>query len=137
MDRDYMGVDAPGMTPDYADSAMSDASGSPRPIYDHTSTHIFGDEDLTDLAPSQRGDTPHGDGDDNSKIDDTPYAQLLYKALMSTEDHAMTLQQIYQWFRENTDKAKNTEHKGWQNSVRHNLSMNGVSSINQTLITPK
>ncbi|KAM0543176.1 hypothetical protein ACHAPJ_012431 [Fusarium lateritium] len=62
-----------------------------------------------------------------------PYAKLLYRALMSAPDHAMTLQEIYQWFRENTDKdlkkdktekrpGKNAE--GWQNSIRHNLSMN-------------
>ncbi|WKT39824.1 Fork head domain [Fusarium oxysporum f. sp. vasinfectum] len=64
---------------------------------------------------------------------DEPYAKLLYRALMSVPDHAMTLQEIYQWFRENTDKdikkdksekrpGKNAE--GWQNSIRHNLSMN-------------
>lgn len=64
-----------------------------------------------------------------------PYAKLLYRALMSAPDHAMTLQEIYQWFRENTDKdvkkentpkrpGKNAE--GWQNSIRHNLSMNEV-----------
>ncbi|PCD46250.1 hypothetical protein AU210_001658 [Fusarium oxysporum f. sp. radicis-cucumerinum] len=67
---------------------------------------------------------------------DEPYAKLLYRALMSVPDHAMTLQEIYQWFRENTDKdikkdksekrpGKNAE--GWQNSIRHNLSMNDVS----------
>ncbi|KAK4206421.1 hypothetical protein QBC37DRAFT_270307, partial [Rhypophila decipiens] len=32
----------------------------------------------------------------------------------------MTLQDIYQWFRENTSKAK-SDGKGWQNSIRHNL----------------
>lgn len=64
-----------------------------------------------------------------------PYAKLLYRALMSAPEHAMTLQEIYQWFRENTDKdvkkenipkrpGKNAE--GWQNSIRHNLSMNEV-----------
>ncbi|RBQ69048.1 hypothetical protein FVER14953_00384 [Fusarium verticillioides] len=64
---------------------------------------------------------------------DEPYAKLLYRALMSVPEHAMTLQEIYQWFRDNTDKdikkdksekrpGKNAE--GWQNSIRHNLSMN-------------
>lgn len=56
---------------------------------------------------------------------DEPYAQLIYRALMSTPDKSMSLQEIYKWFRENTDKAK-SEGKGWQNSIRHNLSMNGV-----------
>ena len=55
-----------------------------------------------------------------------PYAQLIYRAFMSTPRHAMTLQDMYQWFRENTDKGKN-QTKGWQNSIRHNLSMNKVS----------
>lgn len=55
-----------------------------------------------------------------------PYAQLLYRALMGAPGHAMTLQEIYKWFGENTDKTKG-EGKGWQNSIRHNLSMNLVS----------
>ncbi|KAI1827199.1 hypothetical protein F4861DRAFT_436654 [Xylaria intraflava] len=54
-----------------------------------------------------------------------PYAKLIFKAFMSRDSHAMTLQEIYQWFRENTDKAK-SESKGWQNSIRHNLSMNAA-----------
>lgn len=58
--------------------------------------------------------------------DGPPYAQLIYKALMSRHDHCMTLQEIYQWFRENTEKPKGGG-KGWQNSIRHNLSMNRVS----------
>ncbi|KUI55748.1 Forkhead box protein J3 [Cytospora mali] len=58
---------------------------------------------------------------------DEPYAQLIYRAFKSRQNKSMTLQEIYQWFRENTDKAKN-EGKGWQNSIRHNLSMNGAFS---------
>ncbi|KAI1809784.1 hypothetical protein GGS20DRAFT_590258 [Poronia punctata] len=54
-----------------------------------------------------------------------PYAQLIWRAFLSRPNHAMTLQEIYQWFRENTDKAKDGS-KGWQNSIRHNLSMNGA-----------
>jgi len=57
-----------------------------------------------------------------------PYAQLIYRAFLSTPRRAMTLQEIYQWFRENTDKGKD-ESKGWQNSIRHNLSMNMVGSL--------
>ncbi|KAI1433922.1 hypothetical protein GGR50DRAFT_704954 [Xylaria sp. CBS 124048] len=64
------------------------------------------------------------EADDTAKTGE-PYARLIYRAFMSRETHSMTLQEIYQWFRENTDKAK-SESKGWQNSIRHNLSMNGA-----------
>ncbi|KAK3299805.1 uncharacterized protein B0H64DRAFT_369138 [Chaetomium fimeti] len=57
------------------------------------------------------------------KPEEPPYAQLIYRAFLSTSRQAMTLQEIYQWFRENTDRGKSTN-KGWQNSIRHNLSMN-------------
>ncbi|KAK4154695.1 hypothetical protein C8A00DRAFT_42572 [Chaetomidium leptoderma] len=52
-----------------------------------------------------------------------PYAKLIYRAFLSSPERAMTLQEIYQWFRENTEKGKD-DTKGWQNSIRHNLSMN-------------
>ncbi|KAM0278468.1 hypothetical protein ACHAQH_005135 [Verticillium albo-atrum] len=56
-----------------------------------------------------------------------PYARLIYRAFMSVPGHAMTLQEIYQWFRVNTDKAISPGKEGWKNSIRHNLSMNHVS----------
>ena len=58
-----------------------------------------------------------------------PYAQLIYRAFMSRPRHSMTLQELYQWFRDNTDKATGSQSRGWQNSIRHNLSMNAVSSL--------
>lgn len=85
-----------------------------------------------------RGSTPFDDllppmtvrGDmkaDNGAIDkEQPYAQLIYRALMGAPGHTMVLRDIYQWFMDNTDKAADKETKGWQNSIRHNLSMNGV-----------
>ncbi len=54
-----------------------------------------------------------------------PYASLIHRAFLSTLWRAMTLQEIYQWFCKNTNKGKD-ESKGWQNSIRHNLSMNKV-----------
>lgn len=72
--------------------------------------------------------TTHGDETDgDASISSEPYAQLIYKALMSAPEHKMVLKEIYEWFEKNTDKAKNNSSKGWQNSIRHNLSMNGVS----------
>ena len=57
---------------------------------------------------------------------DQPYAKLIHKAMMKAPGHRMTLRQIYDWFRDNTTKAKEPGSKGWQNSIRHNLSMNQV-----------
>lgn len=56
---------------------------------------------------------------------DEPYAKLIHRALMSTPNHSMVLQEIYQWFRENTTKGRQ-DTKGWMNSIRHNLSMNAA-----------
>lgn len=63
------------------------------------------------------------DGDDHNT--EEPYAKLIHRALMSAPNHSMVLQEIYQWFRENTSKG-NSESKGWMNSIRHNLSMNAA-----------
>lgn len=57
-------------------------------------------------------------------INSLPYSQLLHLAFMSSETKRLQLRQIYEWFEENTNK---TQSKGWQNSIRHNLSMNRVS----------
>ncbi|KAK7967678.1 forkhead domain-containing protein [Apiospora aurea] len=54
---------------------------------------------------------------------DEPYAKLIERAFLSRENHSMTLQELYQWFRDNTERGR-SETKGWQNSIRHNLSMN-------------
>jgi hypothetical protein len=71
---------------------------------------------------------PHDFGGDGGVIDkEQPYAQLIYQALLNAPNKTMILRDIYEWFKSNTDKASASETKGWQNSIRHNLSMNGVS----------
>lgn len=124
MDPDSKNTEAPAMTPDHIDSAMSDRSLSPQPRNEVHKAYTFRGDDASP-APVQGGSTP--DGEDASRVD-TPYNQLIYRAFMSREDHAMTLQELYQWMRDNTDRAS-AEDKGWQNSIRHNLSMNGVCSL--------
>jgi hypothetical protein len=58
---------------------------------------------------------------------DPCYAQLLYKCLKEAPDHTMTLKNVYEWVRQHSRKARDSPGAGWQNSVRHNLSMNAVS----------
>lgn len=81
---------------------------------------LEGDDDGT---PEPQFDDTDGDATAGSE----PYAQLIYRALKSVPGHSMVLKDIYEWFEKNTDKPQtSTSAKGWQNSIRHNLSMNGV-----------
>lgn len=73
-----------------------------------------------------RSSTPASPRDEEPIDGDQPYAQLIYKALLQAPNNTMILRDIYDWFRRNTGKAADKDTKGWQNSIRHNLSMNGV-----------
>ncbi|RAL07516.1 uncharacterized protein BO97DRAFT_356286 [Aspergillus homomorphus CBS 101889] len=55
---------------------------------------------------------------------DAPYSYLIEKALLEAPGKRLTLQDIYAWFEKCTAKGRDRSSKGWQNSVRHNLSMN-------------
>lgn len=64
----------------------------------------------------------------NEGIYDKPYAQLIYEALIQAPGHRMLLRDIYDWFTKNTRKSVGGTN-GWQNSIRHNLSMNRVCNF--------
>lgn len=55
-----------------------------------------------------------------------PYAQLIQECLLQAPGHRMMLRDIYDWFEMNTTKPRESGGNGWQNSIRHNLSMNKV-----------
>ncbi|EXJ87136.1 hypothetical protein A1O3_04094 [Capronia epimyces CBS 606.96] len=63
-------------------------------------------------------------GEQPEGCNDKPYARLIYEALMQAPGHRMMLRDIYEWFRLNTTKPEESGSNGWQNSIRHNLSMN-------------
>ncbi|KAI9830289.1 MAG: hypothetical protein M1826_004900 [Phylliscum demangeonii] len=90
----------------------------------HSPDHSFRSE----VASSKREPSPESDGarDQAGSDEKEPYAKLIYRALLEAPDHRLPLKRIYEWFIQNTDKSKNPSQKGWQNSIRHNLSMNGA-----------
>jgi hypothetical protein len=69
-----------------------------------------------------------GEGDDVDGDKSEPYAKSLFRCLRQAPNHTMILRDIYDWFRGNTDKGQDPHERGWQNSIRHNLSMNKVIS---------
>lgn len=56
------------------------------------------------------------------------YAQLLFTCLYEAYNYERSLKEIYRWMQEKANKGRAGESAGWMNSVRHNLSMNAVSS---------
>lgn len=73
-----------------------------------------------------------GSGTDEDSNADPPYSLLIYQALRSAPGMKLPLQGIYSWFEKNTAKGKDQNSKGWQNSIRHNLSMNaGFEAVRQ------
>lgn len=73
--------------------------------------------------------------DDNDEAEpedsaDPCYAQLLHRCLKEAPGHTMSLRDLYEWVSQHSQKAKDLKNRGWQNSVRHNLSMNAVSGMN-------
>ena len=115
-----MSQDAPALTPDHADSVVS--GDSPAPKDEYRDSYLFEGGETAGIS-AENGEVG-SEGEEGSSTD-IPYAQLIFRAFMSRENHSMTLQEIYEWFRQNTDKARG-DTKGWMNSIRHNLSMNQV-----------
>ncbi|KAF9885731.1 hypothetical protein FE257_012616 [Aspergillus nanangensis] len=78
---------------------------------------------------------------DNTEEDgnvDPPYSLLIYHALSSAPGMKLPLQGIYSWFEKHTAKGKDGTSKGWQNSIRHNLSMNaGFEAVREESIAGK
>lgn len=109
--------------PQHPDAVKAEENTS-RALHHRLPTAVEGDSDnCTTLLRRPTTEIKVSKGNDNNNL---PYSQLLFRAFLSSNTRRMQLKDIYQWFRENTNK---TGSKGWQNSIRHNLSMNHVCTI--------
>jgi len=101
--------------------------------YDSTSDETaYGRRQWTDspMPDEMESLVAPGDLDDSLENSDPCYAELLRQALMEKkDDHTMLLKDLYEWVRTHSSKAQDPSNKGWQNSVRHNLSMNAVRNF--------
>jgi hypothetical protein len=87
------------------------------------------DDALEDSSRADEGPTVREDLEEDDAGSDKPYARLIWEALMQAPGHRMMLREIYAWFLRNTNKARDSGSNGWQNSIRHNLSMNQVRTF--------
>ncbi|KAJ5921408.1 Winged helix-turn-helix transcription repressor DNA-binding [Penicillium verhagenii] len=93
------------------------SSQSPTSVLSNSNSNLINTM-VENLSPTNSS----GDSEEDHPTD-PPYSQLIYQALKETTGYRLQLQDIYAWFEKNTNKGKD-QGKGWQNSIRHNLSMN-------------
>jgi hypothetical protein len=97
----------------------------------NSSQHV--DRERTEIQrETERAETEKNPISDDSGPTDLPYSHLIAEALKTAPDRKRTLQEIYSWFEQNTSKGRDQRSKGWQNSIRHNLSMNAVRGPTDT-----
>jgi Forkhead domain len=131
-DESYKMVDCSDV--DACKEDMTSSSTSPR-IHSSPAMDVWplAPEDANQPFCSNTGMLTKDNQDDDEGPGDKPYARLIHEALMQAPGHRMMLREIYDWFVQNTTKPSESGTNGWQNSIRHNLSMNQVSACHQLL----
>ncbi|RKP37964.1 fork head domain-containing protein, partial [Dimargaris cristalligena] len=52
------------------------------------------------------------------------YSALIAQAIIMAPEKRLTLREVYQWISENHPYLSYSSDTGWQNTIRHNLSLN-------------
>ncbi|KAJ1911460.1 hypothetical protein IWQ60_010124 [Tieghemiomyces parasiticus] len=83
-----------------------------------TDSHQLGDTFITLSPESVRKPTR------KRRRPPVSYSVLIAQAILTSKDRRLTLREVYQWVSENHPYLSNSSDNGWQNTIRHNLSLN-------------
>ncbi|KAF2095078.1 hypothetical protein NA57DRAFT_59829 [Rhizodiscina lignyota] len=117
--------------PQFSDPPVQDyKTGSKRPMIDAAPLRDRSSKKAKTVhQPEEPSDEPIPDPSqmplvlDDGKKPPYSYAMLIGMAILRASNRRLTLAQIYKWISD-TFKFYNPSEAGWQNSIRHNLSLN-------------
>ncbi|CAI2182551.1 1332_t:CDS:2 [Funneliformis geosporum] len=103
-------------------SQISNSQQSPTPIRpfqrNHNSQNVISEPfvtvkpELNNRPPRRRRRPPFS------------YSSLIAQAILDSPDRRLTLREVYQWIMERYPQLYKADDTGWQNTIRHNLSLN-------------
>jgi hypothetical protein len=118
--------------PDYSSLPMAEPPvkpGNKRALQDAAPLRDRSKKQKTREVRVVEEDGPIPDPDQMPPVEDEgvkppySYANLIGMAILRAPNRRLTLAQIYKWISETFAFYRNTQDAGWQNSIRHNLSL--------------